>query len=109
MYNKNWLLSEPTPACLTWEAVHKKVPWGLALLMGGGFAMAEGSTESGMSEWIKHQLQGLEVLPGQVIVLLVCIISSFLTEIVSNATAASILIPVVKDMVRLLIMFIKYV
>ena len=27
---------------LTWRTVHEKLPWGLFLLFGGGFALAEG-------------------------------------------------------------------
>ncbi|KAB7499344.1 Solute carrier family 13 member 2 [Armadillidium nasatum] len=89
---------EPTPPCLTWEAVHKKVPWGLILLVGGGFAMAEGAAASGLSTWMQVQLQVLEVLPKQAIVFLVCLITTFLTEIITNITAASILLPVLRDM-----------
>ncbi|KAB7499343.1 putative transporter [Armadillidium nasatum] len=88
----------PTPACLTWDVVHRKVPWGLVILMGGGFAMAEGASASGLSNWLRLQLQSLQVLPGPAIVFLVCLITTFLTEIISNITAASILLPVLKDM-----------
>ncbi|RXG56914.1 Solute carrier family 13 member 3 [Armadillidium vulgare] len=95
---KNQRFSEPTPPCLTWEAVHKKVPWGLILLVGGGFAMAEGASASGLSTWMQVQLQVLEVLPKQAIVFLVCLITTFLTEIITNITAASILLPVLRDM-----------
>ncbi|RXG51843.1 Solute carrier family 13 member 2, partial [Armadillidium vulgare] len=88
----------PIPSCLTWEVVHKKVPWGLILLVGGGFAMAEGASASGLSTWLQAQLQVLEILPKQAIVFLVCFITTFLTEIITNITAASVLLPVLKDM-----------
>ncbi|KAB7499349.1 hypothetical protein Anas_02008 [Armadillidium nasatum] len=51
--------AEPIPSCLTWEVVHKKVPWGLILLVGGGFAMAEGASASGLSTWLQAQLQAI--------------------------------------------------
>lgn len=37
-----WLLLE-SPALLTWDAVQTKMPWGLLLLLGGGYAMADGA------------------------------------------------------------------
>lgn len=36
----------PTPPLLTWQVVQKKLPWGIVLLLGGGFALAKGSEVS---------------------------------------------------------------
>lgn len=36
----------PTPRLLTWKAAQKKLPWGIVLLLGGGFALAKGSEVS---------------------------------------------------------------
>lgn len=36
----------PTPRLLTWKVVQKKLPWGIVLLLGGGFALAKGSEVS---------------------------------------------------------------
>lgn len=33
----------PIPALLTWKVAHKKMPWNIVLLLGGGFALAKGS------------------------------------------------------------------
>lgn len=43
------LLSEkgkPLPPLLPWQAAEKMVPWGVVLLLGGGFALAKGSQVS---------------------------------------------------------------
>ena len=37
---------------LTWRVVHEKVPWGLFLLFGGGFALAEGCKVS--TSWLSN-------------------------------------------------------
>lgn len=87
------------PGILTWEAVEKRVPWGLVLMMGGGFAMAEGASKSGLSHLIGQQLKYLETLPHLLIVVLIVTFATFLTEIVSNMTTANILVPVVRDLV----------
>ena len=36
--------SEPL---ITWRTVEKRVPWGIILLLGGGFALAKGCEVSG--------------------------------------------------------------
>ncbi|MHA1517646.1 MAG: SLC13 family permease, partial [Alphaproteobacteria bacterium] len=38
-------------------ASFQKVPWGIVLLFGGGFALAKGMQESGLSQWLGHQLE----------------------------------------------------
>lgn len=52
-----------SPPLITWKAVQQKMPWGLIFLLGGGFALAEGSKASGMSEMIAEALSGLSKLP----------------------------------------------
>ena len=45
--------SQPAgPALLVWDDVQKKFPWGIILLMGGGFALAEGARLSCLSQEI---------------------------------------------------------
>lgn len=34
------------PRLLTWKVAQKKLPWGIVLLLGGGFALAKGSEVS---------------------------------------------------------------
>ena len=47
---------------LEWDDM-TKLPWGVLLLFGGGFALAAGITASGLSSWIGGQLAPLGVLP----------------------------------------------
>ncbi|XP_018018962.1 solute carrier family 13 member 5 isoform X2 [Hyalella azteca] len=84
--------------CLTWEVVQQKLPWGVVLLLGGGFAIAEAADASGLSLWLGDQLQALEVLPEALIVFLVCLMTAMVTEVASNTATASILMPVLKEM-----------
>ena len=35
-----------TRKLLDWDSVHEKCPWGVLLILGGGFALAEGSEKS---------------------------------------------------------------
>ena len=46
-------VSQPAgPSLLVWEDVQRKFPWGIILLMGGGFALAEGARVSCLSNLI---------------------------------------------------------
>lgn len=84
--------------CLSWDVVQSKVPWGIVLLLGGGFAMAEAADKSNMSVLIGEQLKALDVLPKEAIVFLVCLVTAVVTEAASNTATASILLPVLKEL-----------
>jgi sodium-dependent dicarboxylate transporter 2/3/5 len=88
-----------SPMLLDWKTTQDHVSWGILLLLGGGFAMAEGSEVSGLSQWMGTQLTVLENLPHFLIVIIVCIIALILTEIASNTATCTILLPVIDRMV----------
>ncbi|XP_013112775.2 protein I'm not dead yet [Stomoxys calcitrans] len=92
------LPTAPTPSLITWKFIQSKVPWGLIFLLGGGFALSEGSKRSGMSSLIGQSLSGLKVLPLPVLLLVVILVSVFLTAFSSNVAIASIMVPVVMEM-----------
>ena len=54
--------SRPSPSLLTWEAIHRKMPWSLVLLLGGGFALAKASMVSGLSAMMGRHLETLGIV-----------------------------------------------
>nr|CAH0105112.1 unnamed protein product [Daphnia galeata] len=88
---------KPSPALLDWKYVQDRLPWGIVLLLGGGFALSDATEASGLSDWIGQQLTGLQVLPPFVIMLIICIITATITEIASNTATANILLPILAD------------
>jgi sodium-dependent dicarboxylate transporter 2/3/5 len=80
---------------LDWKTVQSKVPWGILLLFGGGFALAAGFAKTGLTEWIGNQLAGLASFPLWMVVLLVCLGITFLTELTSNTATATMILPVI--------------
>ncbi|XP_042233955.1 solute carrier family 13 member 5-like isoform X4 [Homarus americanus] len=84
-------------SCLTWKVVQEKIPWGVVLLLGGGFAMAEGAKESGLSQVLGDSLKGLENFNSVTIVLMTTFATAMLTEVASNTATASILLPVLNE------------
>ena len=78
---------------LTWsEAV--KLPWGVVLLMGGGFALAAGFSATNLAEYLASVLVVPESIPLFVVLLLVVAAVNFLTEVTSNVATVSMLLPV---------------
>lgn len=71
-----------------------KVPWGIILLFGGGFALAKGFTSTGLSMFIGEQLKELQSVSPLLIVILSAFAVSFLTELTSNTAVAQMIIPV---------------
>ncbi|CAG5120459.1 unnamed protein product, partial [Candidula unifasciata] len=74
---------------LEWSHIHTKMPWSLYLLLGGGYALAEAATKSGLSAWMGSQLLVLRDFNRWVVLLVVCYITTFLTEVTSNTAIAT--------------------
>lgn len=74
--------------------VFGKIPWGIILLFGGGFALAKGFTSTGLSEYIGDHISGLSSLPHFLAIVLVATSISFLTELTSNTATTQMILPV---------------
>lgn len=77
---------------MDWEWA-AKTPWGILILFGGGFALANGFQESGLAEWIGSGLQGITQIPTVLMIFLVVLMVTFLTELTSN-TATTMMMPI---------------
>jgi sodium-dependent dicarboxylate transporter 2/3/5 len=91
-------LEPSSSSLLDWHTVEKRLPWGIIILLGGGFALAEGSNRSGLNDWIGTQLASLSDLPGVLILLVVCVLTSILTQVASNSASASIINPIMAQL-----------
>ncbi|XP_059752841.1 Na(+)/dicarboxylate cotransporter 3 isoform X2 [Balaenoptera ricei] len=87
-----------TEPLLTWKKAQDTVPWNIILLLGGGFAMAKGCEESGLSAWIGGQLHPLEQVPPVLAVLLITVVVAFFTEFASNTATIVIFLPVLAEL-----------
>ncbi|XP_063368936.1 protein I'm not dead yet [Cydia amplana] len=100
--------SKPSPGVVTWNILKEKIPWGLLFLLGGGFALAEGSKATGLSAMIGSSLSGLQGLPPYVVLLVVVLVTQFITEFTSNVAIANLILPVLANMARTLKMDPRY-
>ncbi|XP_010183339.1 PREDICTED: solute carrier family 13 member 3 isoform X2 [Mesitornis unicolor] len=87
-----------TQPLLTWRKAQETVPWNIILLLGGGFAMAKGCEESGLSVWIGGRLHPLEGVPPPVAVILITIVIALFTEFASNTATIIIFLPVLAEL-----------
>lgn len=70
------------------------LPWDMILLFGGGFALAEAFRVTGLSGWLGQALQ--EPLQGcspWVVIAVLCILMTFLTEFTSNVATVNTVMP----------------
>jgi len=75
-----------------------RIPWGIILLFGGGFALAAGFQTSGLAQWIGERLSFLSGMPIIVMILCICLLLTFLTEVTSNTATTTMMMPVLGSM-----------
>jgi hypothetical protein len=74
---------EPGKFLMDWKAA-EDIPWEIILLFGGGFALASGFKESGLSSWFGEQLMWLKGVHPLILILSISFLITFLTEVTSN-------------------------
>ncbi|CAG0889924.1 unnamed protein product, partial [Darwinula stevensoni] len=89
-----------SPALLNWKVLHDKIPWGVVLLLGGGFAISEAAEKSCMSYYMGLQMGSLGFLSPTVLVFIVTLMTAMITEVASNTATCTILMPVLAQLVR---------
>jgi sodium-dependent dicarboxylate transporter 2/3/5 len=75
------------------------VPWETLLLLGGGFAMAAGIQQSGLSRYMGEQLAGIATLPPVAQIVLAALATVALSAVASNTATIAVMLPVLKDAV----------
>uniref|UniRef100_A0A4W3JG83 Solute carrier family 13 member 5 n=1 Tax=Callorhinchus milii TaxID=7868 RepID=A0A4W3JG83_CALMI len=90
----------PAPSLLNWKLIQEKLPWNVVILLGGGFALAEGSEESGLSTWLGSQLIPLQNIPPWAIVIVLCLLVATFTECASNTATTSLFLPILASMAQ---------
>jgi sodium-dependent dicarboxylate transporter 2/3/5 len=78
---------------LVW-ADTRSISFGILFLFGGGLALGKGLFESGAAQWMAGSLSLSGTLHPVVLIVLVTVVASFLSEIASNTAVANMLIPI---------------
>ncbi len=80
---------------LTWEDVENKLPWGIIFLYGGAITLAFALVETGASSYIANQLITYATAYPYVVILIVVMLTIFLSEVMSNSAATGTILPIV--------------
>ncbi|GAV05835.1 hypothetical protein RvY_15906 [Ramazzottius varieornatus] len=81
---------------ITWRPLMlQRFPWELLMYAIGTTVLAEGTTAAGLSVWIADLFGPLVVVPPWVLMILITVVVSILTEFLGNSLIAVMLIPVV--------------
>lgn len=82
---------------LDWGTVGD-LPWDIVILIGGGFALAGGFYESGLSAYLGGKLSILRGVSPVLMVLAICLLITFLTEITSNTATTQVVLPIIASL-----------
>jgi sodium-dependent dicarboxylate transporter 2/3/5 len=85
--------NNPGRRLMDWQSA-VRLPWGIVLLFGGGFALASGFKDSGLSIWVGEHLAGLGGFPTLFIIAGICLMMTFLTELTSNTATTEMVLPI---------------
>ncbi|MEE4255605.1 MAG: SLC13 family permease [Bacteroidales bacterium] len=78
---------------MDWKTA-RGIPWNIVLLFGGGFALASGFKESGLSMWFGEQLNFISETHPIIVIFVICLMTTFLTELTSNTATTEMLLPI---------------
>lgn len=78
---------------LDWETANR-IPWGMLILFGGGIAIARAFMESGLSQALGDALSGLAGWPVLLMIVIICLCITFMTEMTSNTATTTLMMPI---------------
>lgn len=78
---------------LDWETA-VRIPWGVLLLFAGGITIASAFEASGLSTTLAQAVSGVGTLPVLVMIGLIALAVTFITETTSNTASTALLMPV---------------
>lgn len=81
-------------ALLDWPSA-ERLPWGVALLFGGGLTIAAAMSSTGVTDWLGSELSQLGIFTPFLALLLIVTVTIFATELTSNTATLTAMLPVV--------------
>jgi sodium-dependent dicarboxylate transporter 2/3/5 len=82
---------------LDWDSA-STVPWGVVMIVGGGYAIADSFNHTGLASFLGEKMSFISEYPTIIVLLIVIFVMIFITEINSNTATANIFLPVLAAM-----------
>jgi len=79
---------------IKWDDVEKRVPWGIILLYGGAITLGVNLSKTGAAHWIALKALGLTGNNPFLVLIMLIVITIFLTSFMSNTAAVAMLLPI---------------
>ncbi len=76
-----------------WKSIQGYVNWGVLVMYGGAVALGSAVTETGAVDWLAHRLVPGGI-PGFGVLAVLAAVAIMFTEVISNAAAVAILLPI---------------
>lgn len=78
---------------LNWETA-ERIPWGMLLLFAAGITIARAFEATGISGALGATLSGIADWPTLLVIALICLMITFLTEMTSNTATTTLMMPI---------------
>jgi sodium-dependent dicarboxylate transporter 2/3/5 len=79
---------------IDWKTA-ESIPWGIAILFGGGLALAGGMEATGLAAWIGAWISGLDGISAFALVAILVVATILVSELASNVATLTSMLPVV--------------
>lgn len=73
----------------------ERIPWGIAILFGGGLSLAGAMEATGLAEWIGGQISAMDTLSAIGLVAVLVIATILISELASNVATLTSMLPIV--------------
>jgi len=80
--------------CLSLQQLQNAINWKLLMVFAGSVALGKAMTYSGLSQFISDSVTNATGTNALLSLVILCVVATFITEFMSNVTAASILAPI---------------
>ncbi|HYD71733.1 MAG TPA: SLC13 family permease, partial [Candidatus Binatia bacterium] len=79
---------------IDWKTA-ERIPWGIAVLFGGGLSLAAAMESTGLAAWIGDWIAGLDGVSAFGLVALLVVATILVSELASNVATLTSMLPVV--------------
>jgi sodium-dependent dicarboxylate transporter 2/3/5 len=79
---------------IDWKTA-ERIPWGIAILFGGGLSLAAAMESTGLAAWIGDWIAGLDGVSTFALVALLVVVTILVSELASNVATLTSMLPVV--------------